>query len=118
LFSRQEALGISTLEFLRAGIPVAGFVHEGPADTLPPDSGFRFARDAKVSEVADLFEAYLEDETMQARLRGNARRWSPWVSWERCVSEFEELWTTGSVKNPVRPWLGLSEASPAERVER
>jgi glycosyltransferase involved in cell wall biosynthesis len=118
LFSKEEALGISTLEFLRAGVPVAGFLHEGPADTLPPDSGFRFARKTKISEMADLFEAYLEDETMQAGLRRNARRWSPWLTWERCLNEFEELWTTGTVKNPVRPWLGLSESLPAERVER
>jgi glycosyltransferase involved in cell wall biosynthesis len=106
LFSDREALGISTLEFLRAGVPVAGFAHEGPADTLPPDAGFRFAKDAKVPEIADEFEAYLRDEAAQNRLRKAARRWSPLVTWERCISEFVELWDTGVIKNPLRLWLG------------
>ncbi len=51
LFSDREALGISTLEFLRAGVPVAGFAHEGPADTLPPDAGFRFAKGTKPCQI-------------------------------------------------------------------
>src|SRR5690606_21783522 len=55
LFSEREALGISTLEFLRAGVPVAGFAHEGMADTLPPDAGFRFSPGAAPSEIADEF---------------------------------------------------------------
>ena len=34
---------MSVLEFLRAGVPVAGYAVEGPAETLPPDAGLRFA---------------------------------------------------------------------------
>ncbi len=117
LFSSEEALGISTLEFLRAGVPVAGFAMEGPADTLPPDAGFRFPREEKASSIADRLEAYLQDEAMQARFLQNAAGWSPLVTWERCLVECQELWETGSVKNPVQPWLGLPQVSSKENVK-
>jgi glycosyltransferase involved in cell wall biosynthesis len=104
LFSSREALGISTLEFLRAGVPVAGFAHEGPADTIPPDAGFRFDPTATVAEIADAMENYLADENKQDLLRRHAQRWSPLVTWERCVREFEEWRTTGAVRQPVRLW--------------
>jgi glycosyltransferase involved in cell wall biosynthesis len=107
LFSEREALGISTLEFLRAGVPVAGYAHEGPADTLPPDAGFRFEPGCGAVATADRFEEFLEDEPMQASFRANARQWSKLVTWERCIREFQELWTTGAVARPVQPWRGL-----------
>lgn len=107
LFSSQEALGISTLEFLRAGVPVAGFEHEGMSDTLPVDAGFRFSPATAVSHAADVFEGYIKNTDAQALLRANARRWSGLLTWERCVMEFQELWATGDIRNPVRPWLGL-----------
>lgn len=112
LFSSQEALGISTLEFLRAGVPVAGFAHEGPADTLPPDAGFRFAISASATDIADQLDAYLSDETLQKKYRENAQKWSPLVTWDRCVKEFQELWATGAVSSQVQPWLGLPNAHP------
>jgi len=107
LFSTNEALGISTLEFLRAGVPVAGFAHQGLADTLPPDAGFRFLPTASPSDVADHFEQYLMDEPRQAAFHRHAAQWSPFLTWERCVREMMELWQHGSVASPVRPWLGL-----------
>lgn len=113
LFSKHEALGLSTLEFLRAGVPVMGFAHEGMADTLPPDAGFRFASDSSIEEAADALEGYLTDEAAQRRMRGNAQKWSPHMTWERCIREFKELWSTGNIHSPVRPWLGLSAGTPA-----
>lgn len=107
LFSEREAFGISILEFLRAGVPVAGFAHEGPADSLPPDAGFRFSLGTGTVAVADQFEKYLQDELKQAEFRKNARRWSELVTWERCVHEFQELWATGTIAHPVEPWRGL-----------
>ncbi|MCW1887316.1 glycosyltransferase family 4 protein [Luteolibacter flavescens] len=107
LFSEREALGISTLEFLRVGVPVAGFAHEGMADTLPLDAGFRFESGSDCRSIADAVEYYLQDEVRQARFRANARCWSEKVTWERCIGEFQELWTTGTVANPVQPWRGL-----------
>jgi glycosyltransferase involved in cell wall biosynthesis len=57
--------------------------------------------------TADRFEEFLEDEPMQASFRANARQWSKLVTWERCIREFQELWTTGAVARPVQPWRGL-----------
>jgi glycosyltransferase involved in cell wall biosynthesis len=108
LFSSREALGISTLEFLLAGVPVAGFAHEGPADTLPPDAGFRFALATDFSAIADRLETYLQAESEQKLFRQNAREWSRRVTWERCLREFQELWDTGTIANPVQPWKGLA----------
>ena len=108
LFSQREALGISTLEFLRAGVPVAGFAHEGIADTLPPDAGFRFDLSQSISEKADILDDYLKDEAKQYAFYQGARCWSPLLSWDRCVQEFQELWETSTICNPVRPWLGLA----------
>jgi glycosyltransferase involved in cell wall biosynthesis len=108
LFSEREALGISTLEFLRAGVPVAGFAHEGVADTLPPDCGFRFNVGTPAADIADRLEAHLRSDGAQAAYRTAARRWSPLVTWERCVHEFAELWTTQKVASPVRAWLPLA----------
>jgi glycosyltransferase involved in cell wall biosynthesis len=120
LFSQNEALGISTLEFLRAGVPVAGFAHQGLADTLPPDAGFRFQRGAQSTEVADALEDYLGDDSRQAILRSKAKAWSPLLTWKRCVAEMSELWDTGTLKNPVRPWLGLDAqvgVNPAQGID-
>lgn len=108
LFSTNEALGISTLEFLRAGVPVAGFAHQGLADTLPPDAGFCFPLHASASAVADELEKYLRDENRQDQFRRRAAQWSPLMTWERCVREMMELWQTGRVASPVRPWLGFA----------
>jgi glycosyltransferase involved in cell wall biosynthesis len=111
LFSQREALGISTLEFLRASVPVAGFDHEGPADTIPPDAGFRFPLHSNATEIACAFAAYLENEEMQERFRISAEKWSKLVTWERCVREFQELRETGSISKPVQPWNGLGDFS-------
>jgi len=107
LFSEREALGISTLEFLRAGVPVAGFDHEGMADTIPPDAGFRFAVGSSAESLADRLEEYLQNEAEQAKYVHRAQKWSGVVTWERCVREFQELWKTGRVAAPVQPWRGL-----------
>ncbi len=112
LFSRAEAAGTAIFEFLRCEVPVAGFTVDGLHDLLPLDAGFRFVPERKFSEVADVFEAYLQDEALQDRMRACARAWSPLVTWERCVAEMQELWDTGTIRRPVRPWLGLDPPLP------
>jgi glycosyltransferase involved in cell wall biosynthesis len=107
LFSTHEALGISTLEFLGVGRPVAGFAHEGMADTLPPDAGFRFAPEAPAVEVAEAFRNYARDEDRRRRFMDNAARYAPLVTWERCVDELAEDQATGMVSRPLQPWLGV-----------
>jgi glycosyltransferase involved in cell wall biosynthesis len=102
LFSKREALGISTLEFLRVGVPVAGFAIEGPADTLPADAGFRFAITANTAEVADRFEGYLRNDAEREAFIAAAARHSIGVTWERSVREFQTLWATGRLESPFR----------------
>ncbi|HZP60478.1 MAG TPA: glycosyltransferase family 4 protein [Opitutaceae bacterium] len=110
LFSEREPLGISTLEFLRAGVPVAGFTVEGVADTVPPDAGFRFEAGTTAATVAHAFASAFGNTDTTHRLRAAARAWSPLVTWERCVAEWQELLATGSIKNPVRPWESIPAA--------
>jgi len=102
LFSEAEAAGIAVLEFLGAGVPAAGFTVNGLADLLPPDAGFRFGPRTGAGEVAERFAAFLRDPDRQAEMRGAAARWSPQLTWDRCVGEFREYWETGAIKAPVR----------------
>ncbi|MGA3007328.1 MAG: glycosyltransferase family 4 protein [Opitutaceae bacterium] len=107
LFSLREPLGISTLEFLRAGVPVAGFTVEGVADTLPPDAGFRFEPETTAEAVALALRVAFDDESAAGRMRAAAQVWSPQVTWKRCVDEWRQLLAAGSIKDPVQPWRGL-----------
>jgi glycosyltransferase involved in cell wall biosynthesis len=109
LFSDREPLGISTLEFLRAGVLVAGFEIEGLADTLPPDAGFRIAPGTRAADVAESIRAVLASPAKWAQCRRNARAWSRLVTWERCTAEWLELLQTGRVSAPVQPWRGLEQ---------
>jgi glycosyltransferase involved in cell wall biosynthesis len=111
LFSRHEPLGISTLEFLRAGVPVAGFMVEGVADTVPPDAGFRFKPDTTAETVALALRTAFGDESTAGKLRMAAQAWSPRVTWERCIEEWQQLLTLGSIERPVQPWREL-ESQP------
>lgn len=124
LFSNAEASSIAVLEFLRAGIPVAGFVVDGMVDLFPPDAGFRFDPGTSAETVAAALWTTFSDEAAVDDLRATARAWSPLVTWERCVEEWAEVLTTGEIESPVQPWRGLS-AQPAgsrltssTRVER
>lgn len=109
LFSEREPLGISTLEFLRAGVPVAGFVIEGIADTLPIDAGFRFESGTRAEIVAEVFRAYVQNPADVKRRREAALAWSPLMTWERCVGEWLELLQTGRIATPVQPWRGIEQ---------
>lgn len=111
LFSQREPLGISTLEFLRAGVPVTGFDIEGMADTIPPDAGLSFAPDSSAEEVATAIRMVFQDEGRVQRMRAAARRWSPLLGWERCVREWQELLSTGGLCSPVQLWRGMQPAS-------
>ena len=107
LFSEAEAAGLAILEFLGAGVPVAGFTIDGLKYLLPPDAGFRFDRSTTASDAADAFDRWLKDEAQQTELRANAVRWSPLLTWDRAVGEFREFWSAGSLGAPVLPYLGL-----------
>lgn len=91
LFSESEALGISTLEFLRVGVPVAGFYHQGLRDTLLEDASFRFNLGDTVKMVANSFEQYILDQDLQIAMKQNAIMHSKDVTWEKCVLRFKQL---------------------------
>ena len=68
LFSKHEAYGVSILEFLRLGVPVAGFLHEGIADTIPPDAGFGFPKGASANAVAEPIVEFARNADLQGRV--------------------------------------------------
>jgi len=102
LFSKREPLGISTLEFLRVGVPVTGFAVEGLLDTLPPQGGLRFAPGASPEAVAETIAAVFSDDDTRHALRQAARQLSPFVTWDRCVREWRELLETGGISSPFK----------------
>lgn len=109
LFSNQEALGISVLEFLRLGVPVAGFTLEGPRDTIPPDAGFRIESGASIDDISKIIALYVADIERQKLFRNNAIEWSTRLSWERCLSELAFSLESNEVTTNVRPWMGLNQ---------
>lgn len=113
LFSEAEAAGIAVFEFLAAGVPVAGLMVNGLRYLLPPDAGFRFEKSVTTAEVSDSLHQWLEDESYQEKLRLNAARWSPLLTWDRCIAEFREFWETGRIKTPMNPSLGLGNHGDA-----
>lgn len=91
LFSTDEALGISVLEFLRVGVPVAGFYHQGMEDTLLEEASFRFSPSATVDVIANAFEEFVLNHQLRKAMRENARKYSDYVTWDRCVEEWKLL---------------------------
>ena len=104
LFSKREALGVSVLEFLRVGVPVAGFAHEGPADTLPADAGLRFSPGSDAEAVTAGLLAYVRDVGRRAESRAAALRWSGRVTWERSLREIAGVLGEGPREAPLEPW--------------
>lgn len=93
LFSRAEALGISTLEFLRLGVPVAGFDVGGIRGCITPDVGLLLAPGTAPSAAADGFLAAWERAGYGA-LRTAARARATEVTWTATVAALEKLWET------------------------
>lgn len=91
LFSASEALGISTLEFLRTGVPVAGFYHQGLKDTLLHGASLRFNTDARPEEAADAFERFIQDDDLRNGMKAKALHYSDEVTWAACVNRFKNL---------------------------
>jgi len=109
LFSEREALGISVLEFLRVGVPVAGFAHEGPADTIPVDAGLRFSAGTTAEEIAKVLRDYIHDTSRQNTFHSAAKRWACQLTWTRCIEQMEEQLSFGGIRRPVQPWLAPCE---------
>lgn len=91
LFSSSEALGISILEFIALGVPVAGYFHQGLIDTLFEDISFRFPLNTNPLQIADEFEKFIIDESFKNRIRSNLINYRFMVSWERCIKDWEKI---------------------------
>jgi glycosyltransferase involved in cell wall biosynthesis len=91
LFSSSEALGISTLEFLRVGVPVAGYYHQGLKDTLLEGASFRFNITDTPELIASAFEQYINDSARRYEMQKKACEYSTYVTWERCVNEWKNI---------------------------
>jgi len=91
LFSTDEALGISVLEFLRVGVPVAGFFYQGMEDTLLEGASFRFSPSDSAESIALAFEKFLLDNNLRNIMNQKARDYSQYVTWDRCIEEWKQL---------------------------
>lgn len=91
LFSESEALGISILEFLRVGVPVAGFSHQGLKETLLPGASLKFDIMATVPMIADSFEKFILDSQLQSDLKNGAIQYSGKVTWAECINSFKRV---------------------------
>jgi glycosyltransferase involved in cell wall biosynthesis len=92
LFSRAEALGISTLEFLRLGVPVAGFAVGGIPDCIDEGVGHLALPDSSPAKVAgallDLWQPMRYD-TLLAEVNRRAEG----LTWDHTVTRLQALWT-------------------------
>jgi glycosyltransferase involved in cell wall biosynthesis len=86
LFSLSEASSIAVLEFLRVGVPVAGFVVDGMGDLLLPGAAVRFAPGASADEVAESLADAAGSDRLR-RLRAGAAEAMPVVTWGRCLRD-------------------------------
>jgi glycosyltransferase involved in cell wall biosynthesis len=87
LFSKAEASSIAMLEFLRVGVPVAGFVVDGMGDLLLPGASLRFQPEASAESVAEAFAGVIRDSGRYAGLRKGAEGAMAHVTWDRCLRE-------------------------------
>jgi len=90
LFSSSEALGISTLEFLRLGVPVMGFDHQGLKDTLIDGASLRFNINDDATVVARTISSVVQSDQMQF-LKEEAIRQRNSVTWNVCVNKWADI---------------------------
>jgi glycosyltransferase involved in cell wall biosynthesis len=91
LLSRAEALGISTLECLRLGVPVIGTAVGGIVDTVPDDTGLLLPVEQTAERLAATLAAVLQTPERYARMREAAQKLASCRSWDRTAHEFLAL---------------------------
>lgn len=106
LLSNAEALGISTLECLRLGVPVIGTAVGGIVDTIPKDAGLLVPTERTSEHLANELAAVLETPARYARMREAAHDVASDQSWDRAAGEFLALLETH----------GLTAANPLART--
>jgi glycosyltransferase involved in cell wall biosynthesis len=91
LLSTAEALGISTLEFLRVGVPVMGYAVGGIPDCITPEDGILIPEHSGPRAIAQaLLKAWAPARYRQ--LREGALRRAPEVTWAASVRQLEDIW--------------------------
>lgn len=90
LFSSSEALGISVLEFLNLGVPVAGFYHQGLRDSLVENCSIRFDLADDATVIANRIIGIIEDGKLRT-LKTNAETYVRQFTWQKAVSSFNTL---------------------------
>jgi glycosyltransferase involved in cell wall biosynthesis len=91
LFSKGEALGISTLEFIKVGIPVTGFYHQGLLDTLFPEVSLRFSPEESLENMILRFSSYFENEEEQKQKFLATGPLRDQIGWENCVQNWSRI---------------------------
>lgn len=91
LFSDSEALGISILEFLSVGVPVAGYAHQGTLDTLIPGASIRFNLSDGPETIAQRLSSVIERPNELEELRRHAGSMRKNVTWENTVRQWTHL---------------------------
>lgn len=89
--SDAEALGISTLECLRLGVPVIATAVGGIVDTVPKGAGLLMPAERTSECLADELAAVLETPERYARMREAAHEVAGYQSWDRAAREFLAL---------------------------
>lgn len=91
LLSRVEALGISTLECLRLGVPVIGVDVGGIPDTVPPGAGLVVSIEQAADNLAGQLHEILREPERYATMRAQAAELAETQRWTRCAREFQRL---------------------------
>lgn len=91
LLSRVEALGISTLECLRMGVPVIGTKVGGIPDAIPEGAGLLVPAERTAEHLADKLDEILREPHRYATMRDRAAAVAPACSWARTAAEFKVL---------------------------
>jgi glycosyltransferase involved in cell wall biosynthesis len=89
LLSRVEASGMSTLEYLRLGIPIIATGVGGIVD--PKGAGLRFPVEADGEQVAEAIGEVLREPNRYASMRKAAARDGVAYSWDRTADEMLSL---------------------------
>lgn len=91
VFSTSEALGISALEFLRCGVPVAGYYHQGMVDTLIEGASLRFQITDSTEIIINTIASLVNDQRKFESLANRASEVSDTVTWDVCVNKWRDI---------------------------